>query len=84
MCGARKKEDNMTLTVRLFATLREGRGKELSLKMDEDTTVRGLISRLSIPEEEVAILLINGRDGSMDQTLVHGDKVSLFPPVGGG
>jgi len=74
----------MTITVRLFATLREGRGKELTLDVPEGTTPRNIVSRLAIPEDEIAILLINGRDGKMDDRLKDSDKLSLFPPVGGG
>jgi molybdopterin converting factor small subunit len=74
----------MKLTIRLFATLREGRGKEIILDEPEGTTVSDVVHQLSIPESEIAILLINGRDGLMDSRLTEGDKVSLFPPVGGG
>ncbi len=74
----------MTVTVRLFATLRNGRGKELKLDFEERATVRDIIEKLDIPKEEVAILLINGRTGTMDRALTSTDIVSLFPPVGGG
>jgi molybdopterin converting factor small subunit len=74
----------MTLTVRLFATLREGRGKELQMEFPEGATPADVAGELGIPEKEVAILLVNGRDGAMDGSLAAGDRVSLFPPVGGG
>ncbi len=74
----------MTVTVRLFATLRNGRGKELKLDFEERANVRDIIEKLDIPKEEVAILLINGRTGTMDRELTSTDIVSLFPPVGGG
>lgn len=74
----------MTITVRLFATLREGRGKELRLEVEPGVTPRAVAESLGIPEGEVAILLVNGRDGKPDGILAEGDRVSLFPPVGGG
>jgi len=74
----------MLVKVRLFATLRTGRGKELMSEIDEGDTVRTIIEKLNIPESEVAILLINGRDGSLDKPLESTDVVSIFPPVGGG
>ena len=74
----------MTVTVRLFATLREGRGKELALETPAFATPRDIARRLEIAEKDVAILLVNGRDGNMDAPLEEGDRVSLFPPVGGG
>jgi molybdopterin converting factor small subunit len=74
----------MDIKVRLFATLRDGRGKELMLKLDEKPNVEMVLKELEIDERDVAILLINGRDGAMDRILTEGDVVSLFPPVGGG
>ena len=74
----------MEIKVRLFATLREGRGKELMVQMDERPTPQKIIETLDIKKEDVAILLINGRDGSLDKALEAEDVVSIFPPVGGG
>lgn len=74
----------MTITVRLFATLREGRGKELELEALKDATPRDLVTRLGITVKDVAILLVNGRDGRLDDALADGDRISVFPPVGGG
>ena len=74
----------MQIKVRLFATLRNGRGKELLAEVQENGTVRDIIALLEIPETEVAILLINGRDGALDLPLLETDVVSIFPPVGGG
>lgn len=67
----------------MFATFREGRGKKVYIEM-EDATVSKILSALNIPIEEVAILLINGRDGEFDRILAEGDYLSIFPPVGGG
>ena len=39
---------------------------------------------LSIPSEEVSILLINGFHSKPEDPVKDGDVVSLFPPVGGG
>ncbi|SMP66439.1 MoaD/ThiS family protein [Anoxynatronum buryatiense] len=74
----------MKIKVRLFATLREGRDKEMLVEGPEGMTCRQIIDQLTIPEEEVAILLVNGRDGHLDNPLEPEDVVSIFPPVGGG
>ncbi len=74
----------MRITVKLFATFRDGRQKIYDMDLPEVTTVQNIISSLGIEKSEVAILLINGRDGDFDKELVEGDTVSLFPPVGGG
>lgn len=74
----------MQIKIRLFATLRTNRGKELVLDLVEDSTVIDVIEELKIDRDEVAILLINGRDGQLDTPLKNEDVVSIFPPVGGG
>ncbi|KOA19409.1 ThiS family protein [Clostridium homopropionicum DSM 5847] len=75
----------MKIEVRLFAYFREGREKKLFLEINEDeVTPRNIFNKLNIDENEVAILLINGRDGKPTTILKDGDVVSLFPPVGGG
>jgi molybdopterin converting factor small subunit len=74
----------MNITVKFFATLRGGRGKVQVLEVEEPTTTRDIISHFNIPEEDVAILLINGRDGDLDRPLNNEDVLSIFPPVGGG
>ncbi len=75
---------NAAYEVRLFATLRAGRGKVVVLGAAEPPTPAALLERLGIRREEVAILLVNGRDGSFDAPLAPGDYLSVFPPVGGG
>ncbi len=73
------------IEVRLFATLREGRGKKVFIPNEDGSlTPRDIIENLQIPLEEVAILLVNGRDGNLDQILIEEDYLSIFPPVGGG
>ncbi|PAB59866.1 MoaD/ThiS family protein [Anaeromicrobium sediminis] len=74
----------MNVEVRLFATLREGRGKKVYFQLKAGLTPRIIIKELNIQEEDIAILLINGRDGDFDRPLMEGDYLSIFPPVGGG
>jgi molybdopterin synthase sulfur carrier subunit len=72
------------LTVKLFATLREGREKIQIFDLPLGTTTVNILDILGISMEEVAILLINGRDGEFNTILVDNDLLSIFPPVGGG
>jgi sulfur carrier protein len=73
----------MNIEVRLFATLRRGRFKK-EVKEYEACTPQVILKDLSIDLSDVAILLVNGRDGQLQQNLNDGDVVSVFPPVGGG
>jgi len=70
--------------VRLFATLRDGRGKILVMPADTVHNASDVLDALAIPAEEVAILLINGFHSTPDAPIKDGDIVALFPPVGGG
>lgn len=74
----------MKIEIRLFATFRQGREKKQFLEFEENTTVEDVLKKLDIGKDEVAILLINGRDGSVERKLEDGDVISMFPPVGGG
>jgi len=72
------------ITVKLFATFRDGRDKIQIFELEQGKTPRDVIAALRIEESEIAILLINGRDGQFDKPLLDGDLIALFPPVGGG
>ena len=72
------------IEVRLFATLREGRGKVQMLPAENFSCAGDIIRHLDIPAEEVAILLVNGFHQKPDYAVKDGDVVALFPPVGGG
>ena len=74
----------MNLKVKLFATFREGRGKEVFFDIEAGTIVGDIIQKLKLKEVDIAILLVNGRDAKLDTKLQEGDYMSLFPPVGGG
>lgn len=72
------------IEVRVFATLREGRDKIIMMDPADVQCASDIIKKLSIPPEEVSILLINGFHQKPDASVKDGDVVALFPPVGGG
>ena len=72
------------IEVRFFATLRDGRGKIAQVPAEDVSSAGELLRRFDIPEEEVAILLINGFHSKPGDPVKDGDIISLFPPVGGG
>jgi len=79
----------MEVKVKLFATLRDylpkgNDGKSCQMEIDATTTIEQIITKLKVPDEIPKIILVNGLQGSMDQTLKEGDAVSIFPPIAGG
>jgi len=72
------------LKIKLFATFRKGRFKEKQLDFPDESSVDDLLEHLKIPSEKLGILLVNGRNTSLKQTLTAHDVVSIFPSIGGG
>ncbi|MCC5912265.1 MAG: MoaD/ThiS family protein [Clostridiaceae bacterium] len=74
----------MQVKVKLFATFRTNREKEMMMDLTQGSTPKDVIEHLNIPAEEVAIILINGIHQKLDTPLKDDDTLALFPPVGGG
>lgn len=74
----------MRVTVKLFATFREGRFKVEEKDLPDSSRVIDVLLPLNIAPEDVAICLVNGRDVNEQHVLNDGDTIALFPPVGGG
>jgi molybdopterin converting factor small subunit len=72
------------IEVRLFATFREGREKIQYLDPNQYQIAGQVLEYLNIPQEEVAIYLINGRHSLFSDSIKDGDILAIFPPVGGG
>jgi sulfur carrier protein ThiS len=52
--------------------------------VEPGTTVADLARLLRIPEEEVALIMIDGITAGKDAVLTGNERVALFPAVGGG
>ncbi len=79
----------MKIEVKLFASL--GRFNNDPLLRDGGfmvwegaATVGDILDRLAVPRAEVKLVFINGRHAAMDTPVNDGDRVGLFPPIGGG
>ncbi|MFX4261090.1 MoaD/ThiS family protein [Pelotomaculum propionicicum] len=59
-------------------------GQVITVGITEGFTGRELLKKLNIPEEKVFTFLVNGVHKNFEVTLNDGDRVSLFPAVGGG
>lgn len=75
---------HVEVEVSLFSIFREGRFEKAGVKIQEASTVSVLLERLNIPVEDVGVLVVNGRDGTLDQRLFEGDRVTIVPAIGGG
>lgn len=74
----------MRVTVKLFATLQDGRFATADRELAGATTVGEVLAGLCIGEAEAPLLLVNGRKALPSTELRDGDVLAAFPPVGGG
>lgn len=75
----------MKIAVKCFATLaRFQPGNSDDFELGDGTTVAGLIHALGIDPDEVKIIFLNGRHSAPEAVIAPGDRVGLFPAVGGG
>lgn len=74
----------MHITVKLFATLREGRFNEEEREYPAGADIGHIIRALGINEKEAALIFVNGRHAKTGDELRDGDALAIFPPIGGG
>lgn len=53
-------------------------------ELPDGTDAAGLLALLSIPPDEVKLIFVNGAKVEPDRVIEPGDRVGLFPAVGGG
>ena len=75
-----------SIKIKLFADLdKQFRASvENASVLDKPSTVGKILTSLSIPEEKVRIIFLNGKHAELDSSVTPGDTLSLFPPIGGG
>jgi len=79
----------MKIEVNLYATLKRYMengtgGKSSVIDVEDGTCVKDIIQKLKIPGDLVKLIFINGVHAKRDTILKDGDRMGLFPPVGGG
>lgn len=75
----------MKIQVKCFATL-ASRLPENSddFPIEAGETVASVVNRLGIDEDEVHLMFVNSAREGLDTELGDGDRLGLFPAVGGG
>lgn len=88
MCG-----EDMKVTFKLYASLGQylpngAKRNEISVDVDEGTTIEMLLSRYNVPRESCHLVLLNGvfqppsKWGKAE--LGNGDALAVWPPIAGG
>ncbi|HEX3031724.1 MAG TPA: MoaD/ThiS family protein [Bacillota bacterium] len=79
----------MKLEIRVFAGLHKyipgkASGVPFEVEIGSGSTGLQLIEQLGVPEKEAFLFMVNGNRQELSHTLQDGDRVGIFPPVGGG
>ena len=74
------------VVVKLYATLRSYAGGAPSIEVDVEPgqTVADVLRQLGVPAEQTRIIFVNNRAGSLSQPLEGGERIGVFPAIGGG
>lgn len=71
--------------IKLFATLSIFLPENAdAYAITSGTTVERLIKHLGIPAHKAKLIFINSQKAGLDTVLKSGDRLGIFPPVGGG
>jgi len=73
------------IKLKLYATLQvfmpaNGEAYPISPGM----TVQDILTQLNLPVEKAHLIFIDGIQADLSSTLAGGERVGIFPPVGGG
>jgi len=75
----------MNIVIKCFATLsRFAPAEAEAFSVAPGETVADVVARLGIPPDELKLVFVNGAHAPLATPLADGDRVGLFPAVGGG
>ena len=75
-----------SIQIKLYATLNRfmpPSGRE-DVEIHPGITVQDLLDQLGIPKMEAKLIFIDGKRASLTSSLMGGERLGVFPPVGGG
>lgn len=73
------------ITLKLFATLSQFTPASLDkYPIEPGAKIRDVIKQLGVSEDDIKLIFIDGKKGDLTSSLRGGERVGIFPPVGGG
>jgi molybdopterin converting factor small subunit len=73
------------IQIKLFATLQKFMPASAeNYAIEPGTTIRTLLQQLELPENKAKLIFIDGVKAELTTVLQGGERVGIFPPVGGG
>ncbi len=75
----------MDIQVKCYATLTPYQPEDAEhFPITPGESVLSLLKRLGLDKSEVKVVFVNSRHAGGEHLLTHGDRVAVFPAVGGG
>ncbi len=79
----------MKIEVNLYAALSQynpdgTKGPVHMVDVEEGTTVKDLLRHLGVPIQSAKLIFVDGTQADLDAVLEEGNRLGVFPPVGGG
>lgn len=73
------------IQIKLFATLQQFMPDSADhFPIEAGTTIQSLLDKLDIPSAKAKLIFIDGIKADLNKILNGGERVGIFPPVGGG
>ena len=73
------------IQIKLFATLQRFMPASAeNYPIETGTTIRMLLQQLDLPENKAKLIFIDGIKAELTTVLEGGERIGIFPPVGGG
>lgn len=73
------------IQIKLFATLQRFMPASAeNYAIETGTTIRTLLQQLDIPEDKAKLIFIDGIKADLATVLIGGERIGIFPPIGGG
>jgi len=73
------------IQIKLFATLQRFMPASAeNYAIETGTTIRTLLQQIDLPENKAKLVFIDGVKAELTTVLQGGERIGIFPPVGGG
>lgn len=73
------------IQIKLFATLQRFMPASADkYAIETGTSIRALLQQLELPEDKAKLIFIDGLKAELTTVLKGGERIGIFPPVGGG
>lgn len=77
--------ESIAVEYRLYASLMKWRPESSGrFRTPAPVSLEELAGRLGVPDSETVIVILNGKREFKDRPLADGDRVEIFPLIGGG